>query len=195
MNNNQEQTDGNMINSFTIPSGLSGQQMKKDSEQAKADFVKKLKRAYIDHGIKINDDDPIIAVLIGQEVLIDIYQNETLQYINNKFDILEKSLNTFPVRVNEELNERAESFLNMVQQVDSKAEKHFDDELSNFQKKVSDFANNAEIYLKSQQLTHKEKPKEGFSKSDLFKIYIGIFGFSFLGIGAALVLFYFMAIR
>ncbi|EOO1516979.1 hypothetical protein BL773_RS27060, partial [Escherichia coli] len=100
-------------------------------------------------GIKITDDDPLIAILLGQDVLLSIYDTQLSERINNRFNTLETALNSFPVRVSDQLNERAENFLNLVDKVDNQVEQHLKSELKGFQENVRDYAQSTENRLKS----------------------------------------------
>ncbi|MCK8335972.1 hypothetical protein LXA54_16920 [Erwinia amylovora] len=179
--------DGKKITHVEIPGGLldsegSGKTAK-DME-----LITRLKHKYIEKGIKITDDDPLIAILLGQDVLLDIYDMQISERINKRFDSLEKALSTFPVRVSDQLNERAENFLNLVEKVDNQVENHLQSELKSFQVNVRDYAQSTEKHLKSQNFGADDKKADPIS-------YARVFGVSFiaasLAIALALTVFYY----
>lgn len=177
-----------LLGGLQNPTESKGEKEIPKNELLRHDFVKQLKRAYIDYGIKINDDDPLIAVLIGQNVLIDLYEQETTKHIDSKFDALERALSTFPVRVSEELNERAENFLTMVEKVDSQVEQHLNAEFTDFQKRVAGYAQDTEKYLRS--IKAGDEPKQTNSISGI-KIFGLCFVSSLFSVTIALVAFYY----
>lgn len=183
--------EGKKITNVDIPSGLLDEpgtgKSAKDME-----LITRLKHKYIEKGIKITDDDPLIAILLGQDVLLDIYDMQISERINKRFDSLEQALSTFPVRVSEQLNERAENFLNLVDKVDSQVENHLNGELKSFQTNVRDYALSVESHLKSKNIGSDDKKPESIS-------YARVFGISFIAasLAVALVLacFYYLLLK
>ena len=78
--------DGKRLTSVEIPDGLLKQSNRTEKDQ---ELITKLKHMYIEKGIKITDDDPLIAILLGQDVLLSIYDTQLSERINNRFNTLE----------------------------------------------------------------------------------------------------------
>lgn len=175
--------EGKKITNVEIPHGvLESSRTDKDME-----LINKLKHRYIEKNIKITDDDPLIAILLGQDVLLEIYDMQISERINKRFDSLEKALSTFPVRVSDELNERAENFLNLIEKVDNQVENHLQSELKSFQGHVSDYAKSTESHLKSIKIGD-DKKVESISYAKVFAIS---FISSALAVSLALACFYY----
>ncbi|EPD8634626.1 hypothetical protein ACSE4R_004086 [Escherichia coli] len=162
--------DGKRLTSVEIPDGLLKQSNRTEKDQ---ELITKLKYMYIEKGIKITDDDPLIAILLGQDVLLSIYDTQLSERINNRFNTLETALNSFPVRVSDQLNERAENFLNLVDKVDNQVEQHLKSELKGFQENVRDYAQSTENRLKSIKVDGSASKSESIS-------YAKVFGVSFI---------------
>ncbi|EGB7013652.1 hypothetical protein H8C17_002615 [Salmonella enterica] len=157
--------EGKKITNVEIPQGvLESGRTGKDME-----LITKLKHKYIEKNIKITDDDPLIAILLGQDVLLEVYDMQISERINKRFDSLEQALSTFPVRVSDQLNERAENFLDLVEKVDNQVENHLKNELKDFQSNVRDYAKSTESYIKSIKVVDDKKP-ESISYTKVFAI-------------------------
>ncbi|EDH5852171.1 hypothetical protein CB230_23470, partial [Salmonella enterica subsp. enterica serovar Agona] len=83
------------------------------------------------------------------------------------------ALSSFPVRVSDQLNERAENFLNLVDKVDNQVEQHLKSELKGFQENVRDYAQSTENRLKSIKVDGSASKSESIS-------YAKVFGVSFI---------------
>ncbi|EJF2737314.1 TPA: hypothetical protein OOF39_004583 [Kluyvera ascorbata] len=180
--------EGKKITNVEIPQGVleSG---RSDKDMA---LINKLKHKYIEKNIKITDDDPLIAILLGQDVLLEIYDMQISERINKRFDSLEQALSTFPVRVSEQLNERAENFLNLVEKIDSSVESHLANELKTFQGNVRDYAKSTETHLKSIKVGADNTKAENISYAKVFAIS---FIASALAVSLALACFYFSVLN
>ncbi|EBY7550167.1 hypothetical protein ACNCSK_004581 [Escherichia coli] len=176
--------EGKKISNVEVPQGvLESGRTGKDME-----LINKLKHKYIEKNIKITDDDPLIAILLGQDVLLEIYDMQISERINKRFDSLEQALSTFPVRVSEQLNERAENFLNLVEKIDSSVESHLVNELKTFQGNVRDYAISTENHLKSIKVGSDNKKADNISYAKVFAVS---FISSALAVSLALACFYF----
>jgi len=161
--------DGKKITNVEIPGGLLNEEV--SGKTAKdMELITKLKHKYIEKGIKITDDDPLIAILLGQDVLLEIYDMQISEHITKRFDSLEKALSTFPVRVSDQLNERAENFLNLVEKVDDQVGNHLESELKSFQTNVRDYAKTTENHLKSKNFGSEDKKTESISYARVFAV-------------------------
>lgn len=176
--------EGKKISNVEVPQGvLESGRTGKDME-----LINKLKHKYIEKNIKITDDDPLIAILLGQDVLLEIYDMQISERINKRFYSLEQALSTFPVRVSEQLNERAENFLNLVEKIDSSVESHLVNELKTFQGNVRDYAISTENHLKSIKVGSDNKKADNISYAKVFAVS---FISSALAVSLALACFYF----
>ncbi|CAO94833.1 hypothetical protein [Erwinia tasmaniensis] len=136
----------NKITSVEIPSGLKPVPNLTGKDR---DLIKMLKHRYIEKGIKITDDDPLIAIILGQDILLDIYAATLSEDLNSRLDSIMEGLNTFPVKVSEELTQKADAYLSMIEKIDNKSQEHLSGEFDNFAKRVSKYAKDTETHIRS----------------------------------------------
>lgn len=139
-------TEPRMLTDVEIPSGILKDNTLTNKDR---DLIKLLKHKYIEKGIKITDDDPLIAIILGQDVLLDVYAATLSEELNVRLDAIKEGLNSFPLKVSEELTDKADAYLSMIEKIDSKSQEHLSGEFDSFAKRVSQYAKDTESYLKS----------------------------------------------